>query len=158
MIDVNVLVIFYSRYGTTEKLALAAGVGAIQMRANIRLRRLTDLATPETIQSDAAWSENLERMRKDYIAPREVDAQWADVLILAAPRDCTAEIEQYLESARDTFKGKVAAVLGAFADAAVRAGLAVVPCPDGAEDSDTALAYGRLAAEHGRSKKQATAG
>ena len=34
--DINALVVFYSRYGTTEKLALAAGLGAIQADANIR--------------------------------------------------------------------------------------------------------------------------
>jgi NAD(P)H dehydrogenase (quinone) len=156
--DVNVLVIFYSRYGVTEKLALAAGVGAIQARANIRLRRLADLAGPETIQSDSPWSENLERMKKDYIAPREVDVQWADVLILAAPRDCTAEMERYLNSARELLKGKIAAVLGReVADAAARAGLSLVPADEDPQDSKRALAYGKLAAETGRSKKEASA-
>src|SRR5215472_13331277 len=98
MTSVNVLVVFYSRYGESEKLALAAGVGAIQARANIRLRRLADLTPPETIQSDPSWSQNLERMQKDYIAPREIDAQWADLLILAAPRDRTVEMERYLDA------------------------------------------------------------
>lgn len=141
----NVLVVFYSRRGETEKLALAAGVGAIQARANIRLRRLTDLADAETIRQDAAWSENLERMKKDYIAPREVDAQWANVLILAAPADCTAEMERYLETTGPILQGKIAAVLGGFADLAARAGLTVVP--GNAENRDSAVAYGRLAAE-----------
>ena len=153
MIDVNVLVIFYSRYGDTEKRALAAGVGAIQARANIRLRRLADLANPETIQSDAAWSENLERMKREYIAPREVDAQWADLLILAAPRDCTAEMEHYLDSACESLKGKIAAVLGPFADAAASAGLAVVPPGSDLSDTGSACAYGRQSAERARSAK-----
>ena len=142
----NALVVFYSRYGNTEKLALAAGVGAIQARANIRLRRLADLAGPETIQADPVWSENLERMQKDYIAPREIDAQWADVLILAAPPDAAREMEQYLDLAGDSLRGKIAAVLGPFQAAAARAGLNVVE-PGGATDhSDGALAYGRKAA------------
>jgi len=140
----NVLVVFYSRRGETEKLALAAGVGAIQARANIRLRRLTDLADAETIRRDPVWSENLERMKKDYIAPREVDGQWANVLILAAPADCMAEMEGYLEGSRATLHGKSAAVLGGFADLAARAGLTVVP--GSATDRDRAVAYGRLAA------------
>ena len=59
MTAINVLIVFYSRRGKSEALALAAGVGAIQARANVRLRRLPDLADPETIQSDAAWSENV---------------------------------------------------------------------------------------------------
>ena len=151
--DVNVVVIFYSRYGETEKQALAAGVGAIQARANIRLRRLPDLANPETIQSDAAWSGNLERMKREYIAPREVDIQWADVLILAAPRDCTAEMERYLDSARELLKGKIAAVLGPFADAAAGAGLTVVPPGSDLADTGSACAYGRQSAEKARSAK-----
>jgi NAD(P)H dehydrogenase (quinone) len=137
---VNVLVVFYSRYGASEKLALTAGVGAIQARANIRLRRLADLADPETVQRDTAWLENLERMKKDYIAPREVDAQWADVLILAAPGDCLAEMTRYLESARGILEGKLAAVLGPFADEAAHSGLKVAPA-----DEDV-CGYGRRTA------------
>jgi NAD(P)H dehydrogenase (quinone) len=146
----NVLVVFYSRRGKTEKLALAAGVGAIQARANIRLRRLADLASAEAIAADAEWSENLARMKKEYIAPREIDAQWANVVILAAPKDCTAEMERYLESAGSILQGKSAAVLGGFADAAARAGLTVVPGEHGSDDSDSALAYGRRAAQEVR--------
>ena len=155
--DVNALVIFYSRYGATEKLALAAGVGAIQARANIRLRRLADLAGAETIQSDAAWSENLKRMDKEYISPREIDLEWADILILAAPRDSMAEMDQFLDSTRDSIKGKIAAVLGEFGDACVRSGLTVVPHAGGVGESDGATAYGRRAAESARSAKQASA-
>jgi hypothetical protein len=143
----NVLVVFYSRYGVTEQLVLAAGVGAIQMRGSVRLRRLPDLASPEAIGADAAWSENLERMAKDYIAPREVDTQWANVLILGAPRDSTAEMERYLESAGDGLRGKTAAVIGTFADAAQRAGLMVVVPLGPVEDAAGALAYGRRAVE-----------
>jgi NAD(P)H dehydrogenase (quinone) len=148
MSTVNVLVVFYSRRGETEKLALAAGVGAIQARANIRLRRLPDLADPETIQQDPAWSQNLERMKKDYIAPREVDGQWANVLLLAAPSDRAAEMERYLESARPILQGKIAAVIGGFADAAAQAGLTIVPGSAG--DRDSAVAYGKRAAEQAR--------
>jgi hypothetical protein len=151
MTPLNVLVAFYSRYGITEQLALAAGVGAIQMRGSIRLRRLPDLADAEAIRADAVWSENLERMKKDYIAPREVDAQWAKVLILAAPRDATTEMERYLESAGDVWRGKVAAVVGTFTDAARRAGLTVVPPHEPVVNASGALVYGRRAVESARS-------
>jgi hypothetical protein len=94
---VNVVVVFYSRYGATEQLALAAGVGAVQARANIRLRRLKDLAEPETIARDPSWVENLERMNRDYIAPREIDVDWADVLLVASCPDSLRETEKYVE-------------------------------------------------------------
>jgi hypothetical protein len=152
MTGVNVLVVFYSRRGETEKLALAAGVGAIQARANIRLRHLRDLADPQTIQADASWRENLERMNKDYIAPREVDAQWADALILAAPEDCLAETARYLDSAQAPLSGKLCAAIGPCAEAAARAGLLVVP-PNG-EDLKDPVGYGRRVTEEARLKKQ----
>lgn len=140
----NVLVVFYSRRGNTERLALAAGVGAIQARANIRLRRLPDLAEPAIIAHDSAWTENLERMKKDYIGPRDIDAEWAHALILAAPSDCEAEMQQYLTTAK--LAGKIAAVLGRFSEAAGRSGLRIVAGDCETQDTAIATAYGKKAA------------
>lgn len=74
---INVLVIFYSCCGETERLALAAAVGAVQARANIRLRRLTDGNTeiPECRQA-------LARMRREYVPPKQADVVWADAVIV----------------------------------------------------------------------------
>jgi hypothetical protein len=94
---VNVVVVFYSRYGATEQLALAAGVGAVQAHANIRMRRLKDLADAEAIARDPRWVENLERMNRDYIAPREVDVAWAEVLLIASCPDSLRETEKFVE-------------------------------------------------------------
>ena len=80
MTPVNVLVAFYSRYGKAEQLALAAGVGAIQTRANIRLRRVADLAEAKLIQADSEWTTYLDRMNRDYVVPRPADPVWADVI------------------------------------------------------------------------------
>jgi hypothetical protein len=96
--DVNVVVVFYSRYGETEQLALAAGVGAVQAHANIRLRRLKDLADHKTIARDPRWAENLERMNRDYIAPREIDAEWADAILVASCPASLRETEQFVEA------------------------------------------------------------
>ena len=74
---INVLVIFYSCRGATEKLALAAAVGAVQARANIRLRRLTD----DGGQS-AECEEALARMRREYVPPAQADVVWADAVIV----------------------------------------------------------------------------
>jgi len=81
----NVLVVFYSRTGVTETQALAVGVGAIQARANIRLRRIRDAVDEKTISAHAKWVENRDRMNKEYVAPAAADAAWADAIILAAP-------------------------------------------------------------------------
>jgi hypothetical protein len=74
---VNVLVIFYSCCGETEKLALAAAVGAVQARGSIRLRRLTDAA-----ENIPECSDTLARMRREYVPPTQADVLWADALIV----------------------------------------------------------------------------
>ncbi len=151
MSDVNVLVVFYSRFGQAEKLALAAGVGAIQTKANIRLRRVADLADRDTIDSNPAWRENLARMNMDYVVPRPADPVWADVIVLATPADSTSEIESYIHSLRSlgSMTGKIAApltpghsevALRPIYTAAACAGLIVAPA---AADSDDAIANAR---------------
>ena len=152
---VNVLVVFYSRYGETERLALAAGLGAIQEEANIRLRRLADRADAATIAGDGPWAASLARMQRDYVTPRPADPVWADVIILATPRRSDGEVEGYAASLPECgpMAGKLAAPLAADNDAgALRgiyassacAGLLVAPS---AIEGDDAIAGARL---HGR--------
>lgn len=131
---VNALVVFYSRHGETERLALAAGVGAVQARANIRLRRLKDIADAATIASDPIWTENLKRMLPDYIAPREIDADWADVILTASCPASPAEMEEYLKC--------------------LKPGVATVPIRDNPPDRiASARAQGRQAVETARKLK-----
>jgi|GEM_PF-2624137 len=82
MQDVNVVVVFCSRGDSAERLALAAAVGAVQGRANIRLRRLPDTAGERTPAIVSGWQE--------YVAPREADGAWMDALLLVAPVDFDA--------------------------------------------------------------------
>jgi NAD(P)H dehydrogenase (quinone) len=77
----HVLVVFYSRCGSTEKLALAAAVGAVQARANIRLRRLPDVAECAECKEETA------RMRKEYVTPAEADVLWANAIIFLLPSE-----------------------------------------------------------------------
>ena len=165
MSDINVLVVFYSRYGNAERLALAAGVGAIQARANIRLRRVADRADAKTIDATPAWRENLDRMNRDYVVPRPADPQWADVIVLATPSDSCAEIESYCASLRSVapMTGKIAAPLATGEDesmlspvyaAAACAGMLVVPASADAADPITAAReYGQRVTQIARSLK-----
>lgn len=168
MSDVNVLVVFYSKHGATEKLALAAGLGAIQARGNIRLRRVADLADQQTIDANASWRENVDRMSRDYVAPRPADPVWADVIVLSTPRDSCAEIEGYcsLLAAGNGMAGKIAAPLSAGGEstlkpiysAAACAGLVVTPPPkSGADPLAAARAFGQQVTRMARALKQARA-
>ncbi len=135
VIPVKVLVVFYSRYGETEKAALAAGVGAIQARGVIRLRRLADLTDEETITRDAQWAADRDRMKRDYIAPRPGDAEWADVIITACPNEKPEEMASYLAGLAG-FSTKIAVL------------------PDSAPDPITAAReYGRQATDAAREGK-----
>jgi multimeric flavodoxin WrbA len=111
MTEVNVVVVFYTRHGKTEELALAAGLGAVQARANIRLRRLQDLADADTVGLDALWTENRQRMTADYIAPREIDADWADVILVASCPESPGETEEYIKAIAKKQKLQIVAVI-----------------------------------------------
>ena len=114
-----VLVIFYSRFGTTEKLALAAAVGAVQERALIRLRRLPDLNPARVIEEFPEARETLLRMHKEYVAPAEADVLAADAIIFATPPDLKTsdDWKEHLDllarlRSEGKLEGKIVAVLG----------------------------------------------
>jgi hypothetical protein len=167
---INVLVVFYSRYGETERLALAAGLGAIQAEGNIRLRRVPDLAQSDRIEADAEWARSLARMNRDYVTPRAADPPWADVIILAAPPGSSAEIVSFVQSlpSMAPMHEKLAAPLAAPDDApclaalfaaAARAGLISVPMQAAAGDRLTrARLHGQRLVHLGRALKNAAPG
>ena len=93
----RVLVVFYSRCGTTEKLALAAAVGAVQARANIRLRRLPDSAASSSAAETPECQQELIRMRKEYIGPKEADLLWAQGIISILPPDLITTAPECIE-------------------------------------------------------------
>ncbi len=145
---INVLVVFYSRYGATERLALAAGLGAIEAEGSIRLRRVADLADRDRIEADAEWCRCLAQMNRDYVAPRPADPLWADVIILVAPSDSAAEVDAFVRTlpSLGPMHAKVAAPLSTDDDsaclpalfvAASRAGLMSVPMGEGGGDRVT---------------------
>ena len=171
--DINVLVVFYSKYGHAERLALAVGVGAIQAKANIRLRRVADLADAKTIEADDAWRENRARMVMDYVNPRPDDPPWADVIILGTPAESCDEMEAFVRGLGDTpalaqklartiaapiAPGDRPPALGTLYAAAAHAGLIVVPPRgEGPDPIARARAYGRRVAQLARDLKHAAA-
>jgi len=164
--EINALVVFYSRYGVTEKLALAAGLGAIQAEANIRLRRVSENASASTIAADAEWKKNLDRMNRDYVAPRPADPVWADVIVLATPAESSNEVEAYVASlsSMGSMSGKLAAPLAPgnresalrpIYAAAACCGLIVTPCGDLSDDPiATARTFGQRVTEMARALKK----
>ena len=102
--DVNILIAFYSRTGSTEALAKAIAEGAREAGAEVRLRRARDLVGAEIMKKAPGWLENSARMDRDYEAPTEADAEWADGLIFGTPTRfglVSSELKAYI----DTFGG-----------------------------------------------------
>jgi len=159
----TVVVTFYSRGGSTESLAHATAVGAVQARALIRLRRIADVDETGALQRFEDCRDALRRMHKEYVAPREADVAAADVLVFASPADVFPTAAEWVPfmtllnqlHAGGTLAGKVAAVVptgpsAAAFEAVLRAlGLETVSA-DGADTEamtsvDRAVALGRRA-------------
>jgi NAD(P)H dehydrogenase (quinone) len=174
--DVNVLVTFWSRTGVTEKLALAAALGAVQAKANIRLRWLREAALPSEEGSVSGWRQNRARMGKEYVSPREADLGWADAAVIAAPTYVSLaapEIRSYLELMAGLYHGgklgcKVGAALlsaarpddqneslfGALCASLAQLNLIIVPqTKESADPLETARLHGRRVTEVARALK-----
>jgi len=168
----EVLITFYSRCGTTEKLALAAAVGAVQARAQIRFRRLADIGDAPP-QDEVECRHAYERMRKEYVPPQEADVLRADVVIFVAPADFSSVSPEWTEHldlieelhSAGKLEGKIAAAiqndasLDALAATVLRSGFIVVPpgiipaTGDGGDSAARALAHGRKVAEIAKQMK-----
>ena len=85
MASVKVLIVFYSRNGSTEALAKAIADGAKAEGAEVTLRRVREFVGPDIIAKAPGWAENAERMNALYEAPTEADAEGADAIIFGTP-------------------------------------------------------------------------
>jgi hypothetical protein len=62
----NILVAFYSRDGSVEALAKAVSEGAREAGAEVRLRRVPDLVSPDVMAKVPGWEERSKRMLAEY--------------------------------------------------------------------------------------------
>lgn len=97
----NILVVFYSRDGSTERLAEAVSEGARDITSNIRMRRVRELVDTETMAAVPGWREAAERMNAVYPAPTPSDVEWADAIIFGSPTRfglMASELKAFLDS------------------------------------------------------------
>jgi len=116
MAAANVLIVFYSRNGSTEKMAQAVAEGAEAEGAEVRLRRARDIVGPEVMAKAPGWAENSARMHAEYPAPTSDDAEWADAVIFGTPTrfgNASAELKAYIDSLGGLwFQGKLNGKVG----------------------------------------------
>jgi len=107
----NILVVFYSRDGSVETLARAISEGAREAGAEVRLRRVPDLVSPDVMAKVPGWEERSKRMLAEYGAPTQADAEWADGIIFGTPTrfgNVSAELKAYIDSLGGLwFQGKL---------------------------------------------------
>lgn len=120
--QVRMLVVFYSRTGSVEALAVAAAEAARAAGAEVRLRRAREVASAEDMAKVEGWREQAERQNALYPEPTHEDAEWADAILFGTPSyfgSPATELKNVLDRLgpqwkRGTLAGKVG---GAFAAA-----------------------------------------
>jgi NAD(P)H dehydrogenase (quinone) len=81
---VNAAIIYYSATGTVHTLAQAAADGAEKAGAQVRLRKVAELAPPEAINARPAWGQHI-RDTADVAEATLDDLDWADVVLFGTP-------------------------------------------------------------------------
>lgn len=84
MEPVNAAIIYYSSTGNVHALAQAAAEGAEKAGANVRLRKVAELAPPEAISANPAWSRHLQDTA-DVVEANLDDLAWADAVLFGTP-------------------------------------------------------------------------
>lgn len=81
---VNAAIIYYSATGTVHDLARAAAEGAEKAGADVRLRKVAELAPQQAIEANPAWDEHV-RATADFAEATLDDLEWADVVLFGTP-------------------------------------------------------------------------
>jgi NAD(P)H dehydrogenase (quinone) len=119
----NILVVFYSRDGSVEALAKAVSEGAREAGAEVRLRRVPDLVSPDVMAKVPGWEERSKKMLAEYGTPTHADVEWADGIIFGTPTrfgNTTAELKAFIDGLGSLwFQGKLnGKAAGAFTSSA----------------------------------------
>lgn len=80
----NVLVAYYSSTGSVFRLAEAVIAGAEKQGADVRLRRVPEIAPPAAVDANPAWAAHVaETAHVDEVTQN--DLRWADAVVLGTP-------------------------------------------------------------------------
>lgn len=107
----RIAVIYYSATGTTYRLAKAIEEGAREAGAEVRLRKVQELAPEEAIRSNPKWVENAEAT-KDIPEAKLDDLEWAQGILFGTPTRYglpTAQLKQFIDQTGSLWmEGKLA--------------------------------------------------
>ncbi len=95
----NVAVIYYSATGNVHALAEAVAEGAAEAGAQVRLRRVAELAPAEAVDSNPAWRAHLDATADIPLATNQ-DLRWADGLAFGSPTrfgNISAQLKKFID-------------------------------------------------------------
>ncbi|WP_438486683.1 NAD(P)H:quinone oxidoreductase [Streptomyces sp. S186] len=98
--DVNVAVIYYSSTGTVAELARLIADAAEHAGADVRLRRVAELAPQSAIDSNPAWAANA-AATADILEATHDDMVWADAVLFGSPTrfgNVTSQLKQFIDT------------------------------------------------------------
>ena len=97
----NIAVVYYSSTGNVHALAEGVATGAEETGAEVRLRRVGELAPADAIDSRPDWRAHLEATAQVPLASLE-DLRWADGFAFGTPTrfgNVSAQLKQFLDTA-----------------------------------------------------------
>ena len=98
--QVKIAVIFYSAMGHTYTVAKAVAEGARAAGADVRLRKVPELAPQQAIDSNPLWKANVEAMKEVPEATLD-DLAWADGYLFGSPTRfgvMAGQMKQFLDT------------------------------------------------------------
>ena len=97
---VKCVIVYYSATGTTYALARAIEEGATQAGAEVRLRKVRELAPEEAIATNQGWAAH-RKETQDVPEATLADLEWADAIIMGTPTRYglpAAQLKQFLDT------------------------------------------------------------
>jgi NAD(P)H dehydrogenase (quinone) len=107
----KIAIIYYSATGNAYKVARAVEEGAAGAGAEVRLRKVRELAPPEAIASNAGWEQHI--VATQHVAEAALaDLEWADGFAFGTPTRfgaMSAQLKQFLDTSGPLWmQGKLA--------------------------------------------------
>lgn len=96
----KVAVVYYSSTGNVHQLAKAVAEGAEKAGAEVRLRRVPELAPDAAIDANPAWREHVEATKDVEIATLD-DLEWANAYAFGSPTrygNIAAQLKQFIDT------------------------------------------------------------
>ena len=96
----KIAVIYYSSTGNVHQLANAVAEGAEKAGADVRLRRVAEVAPDSAIDSNPAWRAHIEATKDVPIATLD-ELTWADAYAFGTPTrfgNVTSQLKQFIDT------------------------------------------------------------